>query len=87
MKGQVKRLVAAGMIYTIGVVTVAIASYVLEHRRIIEDIDARLYAAASNLPALLPADFHDRAVLLTLFLKVKTKRIWIFSPVMLAPEI
>jgi signal transduction histidine kinase len=61
MKGQVKRLVAAGLIYTIGVVSVAFASYVLEHRRIIEDIDARLLAAATNLPSLLPENFHDIA--------------------------
>ena len=61
MQGQVRRLVAAGLIYTVGVVSVAFASYVLEHKRIIEDIDSRLLAAASNLPDLLPDDFHDIA--------------------------
>lgn len=61
MQGQVRRLVAAGLIYTIGVVSVAFASYFLEHRRIIADIDARLLAAASNLPKLLPENFHDIA--------------------------
>lgn len=61
MQGQVRRLVAAGLIYTLGVVSVAFGSYMLEHKRIIEDIDARLFAAASNLPSLLPADFHDVA--------------------------
>ena len=56
-----RRLIAAVVIYILGVLAVALTSYWLERERYLEDIDARLYAAASNLPSLLPEDFHDVA--------------------------
>ncbi len=49
------------LVYTLGVVTIAVASYWLEKQRYMADIDARLLAAASNIPEILPADFHDIA--------------------------
>ena len=56
-----RRLTAAVLIYFIGIVAVAFISYMFERQRYLEDIDARLYAAASNLPSILPEDFHDIA--------------------------
>lgn len=61
MEAPSRRLVAAVLIYLIGIGVVAFASYLFEKQRYLEDIDARLYAAASNLPTLLPDDFHDIA--------------------------
>lgn len=49
------------LVYTLGVVTIAVASYWLEKQRYMADIDARLLAAASNIPDILPTDFHDIA--------------------------
>lgn len=49
------------LIYVLGVVGIATASYWLERQRYMEEIDARLLAAASNIPSILPADFHDIA--------------------------
>ena len=49
------------LIYFLGVVGIATASYWLERQRYMEEIDARLFAAASNVPSILPADFHDIA--------------------------
>ena len=40
---------------------IATASYWLERQRYMVDIDARLLAAASNIPYILPADYHDIA--------------------------
>lgn len=61
MDAPTRRLTAAVLIYLVGIVAVAMISYMLERQRYLEDIDARLYAAASNLPTLLPDDFHDIA--------------------------
>lgn len=49
------------LIYTIGVLAIAAITYWLEQHRYLIDIDARLLAAATNIPAILPADFHDKA--------------------------
>ena len=56
-----RRFYIAMLIYTLGVVVVASASYWLERQRYMEDIDHRLFAAASNIPSILPSDFHDVA--------------------------
>jgi len=56
-----RRLTAAVCIYLVGIVVVSAISYLVERQRYLEDIDARLYAAASNLPSLLAPDFHDIA--------------------------
>ena len=61
MDRATRRLTAAVLIYLVGIIAVAFISYMLERQRYLEDIDARLYAAASNLPGLLPEDFHDIA--------------------------
>ncbi len=61
MKVQAQRLAVALLIYVVGVVCVAGTSYWLEKQRFMADIDARLLAAASNVPFILPADFHDVA--------------------------
>lgn len=61
MDRATRRLTAAVLIYLVGIIAVAFISYMLERQRYLEDIDARLYAAASNLPTLLPDDFHDIA--------------------------
>ncbi|WP_419813278.1 sensor histidine kinase [Bacterioplanoides sp.] len=61
MDAATRRLTAAILIYMVGIIAVAFISYMLERQRYLEDIDARLYAAASNLPGLLPEDFHDIA--------------------------
>jgi len=49
------------LIYSLGVVIIATASYWLERQRYMVDIDARLLAAASNIPSILPANYHDVA--------------------------
>ncbi|MFD2230969.1 ATP-binding protein [Alkalimarinus sediminis] len=61
MKVRARRFGVAVLIYVLGVVAIATASYWLERQRYMEEIDARLFAAASNLPSILPADFHDIA--------------------------
>ena len=58
---RTRRFLIAMIIYTLGVVVIATASYWLERQRYMVDIDARLLAAASNIPSILPADFHDIA--------------------------
>lgn len=61
MEAPSRRLVAAVLIYLVGIAIVAFASYLFEKQRYLEDIDARLLAAASNLSEILPKDFHDIA--------------------------
>lgn len=61
MKVRAKRFVGAILIYILGVVCIATGSYWMERQRYLQDIDARLLAAASNIPSILPADFHDIA--------------------------
>lgn len=61
MKSRVRGFAIAMLIYFLGVVVIATTSYWLERQRYLEEIDARLYAAASNIPSILPADFHDIA--------------------------
>lgn len=61
MKHRVKRFAGAIFVYILGVVVIAAASYMQERQRFLADIDQRLFAAASNLPDILPADFHDIA--------------------------
>lgn len=61
MKVRAKRFAISMLIYFLGVVGIATASYWLERQRYMEEIDGRLLAAASNIPDILPADFHDIA--------------------------
>lgn len=61
MKFRVNRFASAILIYIVGVFIIAVVSYQQERERFLADIDKRLLAAASNLPDLLPADFHDIA--------------------------
>jgi len=56
-----RRFLSAMLIYTLGVVTIAATTYWLERQRYLLDIDARLLAAAYNIPSILPDDFHDKA--------------------------
>jgi len=49
------------LIYTLGVVAIATITYWLEQQRYLIDIDARLLAAANNIPSILPDGFHDKA--------------------------
>ena len=49
------------LLYTLGVVAITTTTYWLEQQRYLHDIDARLLAAANNIPAILPDDFHDKA--------------------------
>lgn len=56
-----KRFAGAIFVYILGVVLIASASYIQERQRFLADIDQRLLAAASNLPAILPDNFHDIA--------------------------
>ena len=58
---RTRRFLIAMIVYTLGVLIVATASYWLERQRYMVDIDARLLAAASNIPSILPADYHDIA--------------------------
>ncbi len=58
---RTRRFLTAMIIYTLGVLVIATASYWLERQRYMVDIDARLLAAASNIPFILPADYHDIA--------------------------
>ena len=58
---RTRRFLIAMIIYTLGVVIIATASYWLERQRYMVDIDARLLAAASNIPSILPTDYHDIA--------------------------
>jgi two-component system sensor histidine kinase BarA len=57
----VKRFAGAILVYIFGVFLIASISYIQERQRFLADIDQRLFAAASNLPAILPEDFHDLA--------------------------
>ncbi len=61
MKHKVKRFAVAILIYVLGVFIIAAFSYTQERQRFLADIDQRLLAAASNIPSILPADFHDIA--------------------------
>lgn len=61
MEAPSRRLAAAVLIYLVGIAVVAFTSYLFEKQRYLEDIDARLLAAASNLSEILPKDFHDIA--------------------------
>lgn len=61
MKYRVKRFAGAILVYILGVFLIASISYIQERQRFLADIDQRLLAAAANLPAILPEDFHDLA--------------------------
>jgi len=61
LKHRVKRFAGAIFIYILGVFLIAGLSYMQERARFLADIDQRLLAAASNLPSILPTDFHDIA--------------------------
>ncbi|UZE96013.1 histidine kinase dimerization/phospho-acceptor domain-containing protein [Alkalimarinus alittae] len=61
MKVRVRKFAIALITYFLGVVVIASTSYWLERQRYMEEIDARLFAAASNIPSILPANFHDIA--------------------------
>jgi hypothetical protein len=43
------------------VILIALVSYLQERERFLADIDQRLLAAASNIPMILPENFHDIA--------------------------
>tara|TARA_B110001454_G_scaffold14159_1_gene12812 strand:- start:5914 stop:7689 length:1776 start_codon:yes stop_codon:yes gene_type:complete len=53
--------VAAMLIYILGVFIIATFNYSQERQRFLADIDIRLLAAASNIPKILPPNFHDIA--------------------------
>jgi signal transduction histidine kinase len=57
----VKRFAGAILVYILGVFLIASISYIQERQRFLADIDQRLLAAATNLPAILPKNFHDIA--------------------------
>jgi len=61
LKHRVKRFAGAIFIYILGVFIIAGLSYMQERARFLADIDKRLLVAASNLPSILPEDFHDIA--------------------------
>lgn len=61
MKYRVKPFVAAFLFYVLGVFIIAAVNYSQERERLLADIDTRLLAAASNIPNILPSDFHDIA--------------------------
>ncbi|MGK0247535.1 MAG: signal transduction histidine kinase [Oleispira sp.] len=61
VKSRVTRFSGAIFVYILGVFLIASISYIEERDRFLNDIDQRLLAAASNISAILPADFHDLA--------------------------
>jgi two-component system sensor histidine kinase BarA len=61
VKYRIRRFAGAIVIYILGIFVIAAVSYMQERQRFLADIDARLLAAASNLPNILPVDFHDVA--------------------------
>ena len=61
MKHRVKPFAGAIFIYILGVIVIAAVTYMQERERFLVDIDKRLLAAASNIPSILPLDFHDIA--------------------------
>jgi len=61
LKHRVKRFAGAIFIYILGVFIIAGLSYMQERSRFLADIDKRLLVAASNLPSILPENFHDIA--------------------------
>lgn len=61
LKYKFKRFAAAIVVYILGVLLIASVSYIQERERFLADIDQRLLAAASNIPAILPENFHDIA--------------------------
>ena len=61
MKFRINRFAGAILVYVFGVFLIASISYIQERERFLADIDQRLLAAASNIPVILPANFHDIA--------------------------
>jgi len=61
VKSRVRRFAGAISIYIFGVFVIAAVSYMQERERFLADIDTRLLSAASNIPSILPSDFHDIA--------------------------
>lgn len=61
VKYRIRRFAGAISIYILGVVVIAAVSYLQERERFLADIDTRLLAAASNIPNILPKNFHDIA--------------------------
>lgn len=61
MKYRIKPFVAALLFYVLGVFVIAAVNYSQERERLLADVDTRLLAAASNIPKILPSDFHDIA--------------------------
>jgi signal transduction histidine kinase len=61
LKSRVTRFSGAILVYILGVFLIASISYIEERDRFLTDIDQRLLAAASNIPAILPENFHDIA--------------------------
>lgn len=61
VKYRIRRFAGAISIYILGVVVIAAVSYLQERERFLADIDTRLLAAASNIPNILPQNFHDIA--------------------------
>jgi hypothetical protein len=51
------------MCYTVGVITISVTTYWLEQQRYLLDIDARLLAAANNVPAVFYAFIKQVEVL------------------------
>jgi len=61
VKWRFKRFAGAILVYIFGVFLIASISYIQERERFLADIDQRLLAAASNIPTILPENFHDIA--------------------------
>jgi signal transduction histidine kinase len=61
LKYRIKPFLAAFLFYVLGVFIIAAVNYSQERERLLADIDTRLLAAASNIPNILPRDFHDIA--------------------------
>lgn len=61
-KPDTPSLLLALIIYFIGVLVIASITYIVSRQDYIAEIDTRLIAAAENLPKILAADFHDRAI-------------------------
>jgi hypothetical protein len=61
LKSRITRFAGAILVYIVGVFLIASISYIEERDRFLTDIDQRLLAAASNIPAILPENFHDVA--------------------------
>jgi signal transduction histidine kinase len=61
VKCRINRFAGAILVYIFGVILIASISYLQERERFLADIDQRLLAAASNIPIILPENFHDIA--------------------------